>query len=56
MNYKNLICIIGGGGHVGFPLGLMLASKRNFIYLYDKNIITKLNNNNKNILLIYYIR
>ena len=45
MNYKNHICIIGGGGHVGFPLGLMLASKRNFIYLYDKNedVCSKIN-------------
>ncbi len=45
MNYKNRICIIGGGGHVGFPLGLMLASKRNFIYLFDKNedVCSKIN-------------
>ena len=38
MNYKNCICIIGGGGHVGFPFTLMLASKSNFIYLYDKKV------------------
>lgn len=31
------ICIIGGGGHVGLPLGLVLASKGNEIYLYEKN-------------------
>ena len=31
------ILIIGGGGHVGFPLGLVLASKGNEIYLYEKN-------------------
>ena len=30
---------------MGFPLGLMLASKRNFIYLYDKNkdVCSKIN-------------
>ncbi len=32
------ICIIGGGGHVGFPLGLFLASKNFKIYLYEKNL------------------
>jgi len=31
------ICIIGGAGHIGFPLGLYLSSKRNEVYLYDKN-------------------
>jgi len=31
------ICIIGGAGHIGFPLGLFLASKKNQVYLYDKN-------------------
>ena len=33
----NKICIIGGAGHIGFPLGLYLASKKNKVYLYDKN-------------------
>lgn len=33
----NKICIIGGAGHIGFPLGLFLASKNNNVYLYDKN-------------------
>ena len=33
----NKICIIGGAGHIGFPLGLFLASKKNKVYLYDKN-------------------
>ena len=33
----NKICIIGGGGHVGFPLGLVLASKKKSVYLYEKN-------------------
>lgn len=31
------ICIIGGAGHIGFPLGLYLSSKKNDVYLYDKN-------------------
>lgn len=31
------ICIIGGAGHIGFPLGLYLSSKKNSVYLYDKN-------------------
>jgi UDP-N-acetyl-D-mannosaminuronic acid dehydrogenase len=39
MKYNKKICIIGGGGHVGFPLGLTLASKKNFVYLYEKNKI-----------------
>ncbi len=34
---KKKICIIGGGGHVGFPLGLVLSSKGHEIYLYEKN-------------------
>jgi UDP-N-acetyl-D-mannosaminuronic acid dehydrogenase len=32
------VCIIGGGGHVGFPIGLMLASKNNKVFFFDKNI------------------
>jgi UDP-N-acetyl-D-mannosaminuronic acid dehydrogenase len=46
MKYNKKICIIGGGGHVGFPLGLTLASKKNFVYLYEKNkvICHKINN------------
>ena len=31
------ICIVGGAGHIGFPLGLYLSSKKNSVYLYDKN-------------------
>ena len=31
------ICIIGGAGHIGFPLGLYLSSKKNYVYLFDKN-------------------
>ena len=33
----NKICIIGGGGHVGLPLGLMLAKKNYEIFLLEKN-------------------
>ena len=38
MKKSKKICIIGGGGHVGFPLGLVLASKKNSVYLYEKNL------------------
>jgi UDP-N-acetyl-D-mannosaminuronic acid dehydrogenase len=31
------VCIVGGGGHVGFPLGLMFASKNKKTLLYDIN-------------------
>jgi len=34
---NNKICIIGGGGHVGLPLGLMLAKKNYEIFLLEKN-------------------
>ena len=34
---KKKVCIIGGAGHVGFPLGLMIASKNNQVFFYDKN-------------------
>ena len=37
MTKKNHICIIGGAGHVGAPLGLALASKGYEIILIDKN-------------------
>lgn len=38
------ICIVGGGGHVGFPLGLMFASKNKKTVLYDLNqeVLTKI--------------
>jgi len=39
MKTFNNICIIGGGGHVGCPLGLMLASYGKKVYLYEKNKI-----------------
>ena len=35
---KKCISIIGGAGHVGFPLGLVLASKGYQVNLIDKNI------------------
>ena len=34
---RNFICIIGGAGHVGVPLGLTLSSKGYNIALIDKN-------------------
>jgi len=42
---KNYICIFGGTGHVGAPLGLALSSKGYNVALIDKNIkyIKKIN-------------
>ncbi len=42
---KNYICIFGGAGHVGAPLGLALSSKGYNVVLIDKNIkyIKKIN-------------
>ena len=37
MNNKNRICIIGGAGHIGAPLGLALSSKGYDVILVDKN-------------------
>ena len=34
---RNFICIIGGAGHVGVPLGLALSSKGYNVALIDKN-------------------
>ena len=34
---KKTISIIGGAGHVGFPLGLVLCSKGFKVNLIDKN-------------------
>ena len=34
---KNCICIIGGAGHIGAPLGLALSSKGYNVILVDKN-------------------
>ena len=35
---KNRICIIGGAGHIGAPLGVALSSKGYNVILVDKNI------------------
>jgi len=45
MNNKRQISIIGGAGHVGFPLGLIFSSKRFQVNLIDKNFknINKIN-------------
>jgi UDP-N-acetyl-D-mannosaminuronic acid dehydrogenase len=42
---KNYVCIVGGAGHVGAPLGLALSSKGYKVVLVDKNIkyIKKIN-------------
>ena len=39
------VCIIGGAGHIGLPLGLLLKSRNKRVILYDKNtkIINKIN-------------
>ena len=37
VNYSKGISIIGGAGHVGFPLGIVLASKGFTVNLVDKN-------------------
>ena len=34
---RNFICIIGGAGHVGTPLGLALSSKGYNVILIDKS-------------------
>ena len=34
---KNFICIVGGAGHIGTPLGLALSSKGYNVILIDKN-------------------
>ena len=34
---KNFVCIIGGAGHIGVPLGLALSSKGYNVILIDKN-------------------
>ena len=46
MNFKRNISIIGGAGHVGFPLGLVLSSKGFKVSLIDKDKtnIKKINN------------
>ena len=46
MNFKRNISIIGGAGHVGFPLGLIFTSKGFKVSLIDKDKINikKINN------------
>ena len=39
MIFKRNISIIGGAGHIGFPLGLILSSKGFKVSLIDKNKI-----------------
>ena len=34
---KRQISIIGGAGHVGFPLGLIFSSKNFYVNLIDKD-------------------
>ena len=43
---KNYVCIVGGAGHVGLPLGLAISTKGYKVKLIDKNIqnIKKINN------------
>ena len=41
-NYSKSISVIGGAGHVGFPLGIALASKGYYVNLIDKNITSLL--------------
>ena len=43
---RNFICIIGGAGHVGAPLGVALSSKGYNVTLIDQNQknIKKINN------------
>ena len=37
--YKYDICIIGGAGHIGLPLGLLFKEKNKKVVLYDVNLI-----------------
>ena len=36
--FKFNVCIVGGAGHVGFPIGLMFASKNLKVCLLDNNV------------------
>ena len=36
-NFKFDVCVVGGAGHVGFPIGLMFASKNLKVCLLDNN-------------------
>ena len=46
MDSKRNISIVGGAGHVGFPLGLILSSKGFKVSLIDKHLknMKKINN------------
>ena len=48
MKKNKNISVIGGAGHVGFPLGLILSSKGYNVFLIDqnKNNINKINRGN----------
>ena len=50
MNIKRNISIIGGAGHVGFPLGLIFSSKGYNVSLIDKHSgnIDKINSQKSN--------
>ena len=37
---KNYVCIVGGAGHVGLPLGLAISTKGYKVKLIDKNTAT----------------
>ena len=36
--FKFELCVVGGAGHVGFPIGLMFASKNCKVCLLDNNV------------------
>ena len=36
-NFKYDVCVVGGAGHVGFPIGLIFASKKFKVCLLDNN-------------------
>jgi len=36
---KKYVCIVGGAGHIGTPLGLALCSKGYNVILIDKNTV-----------------
>jgi len=46
--FNNDICIIGGCGHVGLPLGLVFAEKKHKVVLYDinKDSVNSINSGN----------
>ena len=46
MNNKRNISIIGGAGHVGFPLGLIFSSRGYKVNLIDPTVNSEINNLN----------